>query len=72
MTGEMHFGGVLAPTLMVWALLALFLLMAVRKLLARLGVYRWVWHPALFDTALYLVLLQGVSLATAHLQFLNA
>ncbi|KAG1246737.1 hypothetical protein G6F65_020531 [Rhizopus arrhizus] len=30
---------------------------AVRRVLARVGLYRLVWHPALFDLALFVVLL---------------
>ena len=33
----------------------------VRRLLAASGFYRWVWHPALFDLALYALLLWGLS-----------
>jgi hypothetical protein len=29
----------------------------VRYVLGRLGVYRFIWHPPLFNTALYLILL---------------
>lgn len=53
--------GLYLPTLMVLALLALLALWGLRHLLARLGVYRWVWHPALFDLALYVLLLLGIS-----------
>ena len=37
---------------------------AVRYLLGRLGVYRFVWHPPLFNTALYLILLSASVVAT--------
>jgi hypothetical protein len=47
---------------------ALLALWGVRRLLAATGLYRWVWHPALFDMALYLLLLYGLSRLTAHLQ----
>ena len=36
--------------------------------LGALGVYRWVWHPALFDTALYVLLLYVVSHVASLLQ----
>ena len=32
---------------------------ALRWLLTRLGVYRFIWHPPLFNTALYVILLSA-------------
>ncbi len=52
---------------MVLALGALLALWGVRRLLAATGVYRWVWHPALFDMALYLLLLYALSRVTSYL-----
>jgi len=65
MIGEASFYGLYLPWLMVLALGALLALWAVRRLLAAVGAYRWVWHPALFDMALYLLLLYALSRATA-------
>jgi protein AaeX len=48
--------GYLAGTAVAWYLL--------RYLLARLGVYRFVWHPPLFNAALYLILLSAFVVAT--------
>ena len=67
MIGEASFYGLYLPWLMVLALGALLALWAVRRLLAAVGAYRWVWHPALFDMALYLLLLYALSRATAIL-----
>ena len=39
---------------------------ALRRVLARVGLYRLVWHPALFDLALFVVLLYGVSLISPY------
>ncbi|CAK8743540.1 Protein AaeX [Sodalis praecaptivus] len=60
MIGEASFYGVFIPWLM---LLALFFV--VRRLLAAAGLYRWVWHPALFDIAFYCLLLYGLTYATS-------
>lgn len=57
---ELAIGGVLVPGLLVVALAAGLALLAARRLLARLGVYRLVWHRNLFDLALYVVLLAAV------------
>ncbi len=68
MIGEANFYGLYLPWLMPLALLALIALFAVRRLLAAVGCYRRIWHPALFDMALYVLLLYGLSSVTAHLQ----
>ncbi|HEU4563184.1 MAG TPA: DUF1656 domain-containing protein [Gemmatimonadaceae bacterium] len=56
MTGEVSFFGVYVPALLVAALGAGVVLIVLRRLLARLGVYRWVWHRTLVDVALYVIL----------------
>ncbi|MGC3962083.1 MAG: DUF1656 domain-containing protein [Rhodocyclaceae bacterium] len=60
MIGETDIYGLYFPWLMLWALGALFGLWVVRRGLAAVGFYRWVWHPALFDMALYVLLLFGI------------
>lgn len=62
MIGEFSFYGIYFPWLMVQGLIALGINWGLRRLLSRFGVYRKVWHPALFDLALFFVLLYGVSL----------
>jgi hypothetical protein len=47
------------PALAVSSLLA--------RLLARLGLYRFVWHPALFDFALFVIVLGGLSSFASNL-----
>lgn len=68
MIGEASFYGLYLPWLMLWALAAWPLTWGLRRLLAGAGVYRWVWHPALFDTALYVVVLYGISRMASLLQ----
>uniref|UniRef100_C5CMM0 DUF1656 domain-containing protein n=1 Tax=Variovorax paradoxus (strain S110) TaxID=543728 RepID=C5CMM0_VARPS len=68
MIGEASFYGLYVPWLLVLAGVALAALWGVRHLLALTGLYRWVWHPALFDMALYLLLLYGISRAASFLQ----
>ncbi|MFT4172495.1 MAG: DUF1656 domain-containing protein [Rhodocyclaceae bacterium] len=65
MIGETSLYGLYLPWLMLWALGAWCALWAVRRVLAPVGFYRWVWHPALFDMALYVLLLYGISSATS-------
>ncbi|MBT9431147.1 DUF1656 domain-containing protein [Candidatus Sodalis endolongispinus] len=68
MIGEASFYGMFIPWLMLLALGALGLFFVVRRLLAALGLYHWIWHPALFDIAFYCLLLHGLTYATSLLQ----
>lgn len=68
MIGEASFYGLYMPWLLPLALLALLVLLGVQRLLAAAGLYRRIWHPALFDIALYVVLLYGLSRLSALLQ----
>ena len=56
MTAEFAIGGVHLATLPVSALVALLATVVAHRLLALGRVYRWVWHPALFDIALFVCL----------------
>ena len=67
MIGEASIYGIYLPWLGLLALGALLGLWATRRALAACGVYRWVWHPALFDVGLYLLILFGLTRVTAHL-----
>ncbi|MFG1378779.1 DUF1656 domain-containing protein [Xanthobacter autotrophicus] len=62
MSGEIDFFGVYLPSLLGLMLVTLLVSLVIRRILAWLGVYALVWHRGLFDIALYLVLLQGMSL----------
>ncbi|SAI74622.1 component of multidrug efflux system [Bordetella ansorpii] len=63
MIGEFSFHGIYFPWLLVLGVIAWAVNWALRRVLARAGFYRLVWHPALFDLALFVVLLYGTSLA---------
>ncbi|MFA4913401.1 MAG: DUF1656 domain-containing protein [Comamonadaceae bacterium] len=63
MIGEFNLYGVYLPWLLVMAVMALAIGWAVRKVLAACGVYQVVWHPALFDLALFILILYGLNLA---------
>lgn len=68
MIGEASFYGLYLPWLLPLALLALAALYGVQRLLAAAGLYRRIWHPALFDISLYIVLLWGLSRLSSLLQ----
>ncbi|MBB3453510.1 hypothetical protein FHT86_001766 [Rhizobium sp. BK313] len=61
MPAEFDLYGVYVPRLLVLMLLSLVLIIVLRRVLARLGVYSLVWHRGLFDLALYVLLLGAVS-----------
>ena len=54
---ELDIHGVFVPTFMALMLIAYVTSRGVRLVLERAGFYRLVWHRALFDLALYVLLL---------------
>lgn len=57
MYGEFSVYGVFIPTLLGLMLLAYLVQNGLRLVLLRLGVYRHVWHPSMFNLALYVLVL---------------
>jgi hypothetical protein len=57
MPGEFSLYGVFVPTLLGLMVLAYVVKSLLRLGLARIGFYRLVWHPALFNFALYVMVL---------------
>jgi hypothetical protein len=68
MIGEASFHGLYLPWLMLLCGVALVAQWALHRVLGALGVYRFVWHPALFDTALFVLVLYATSRIAALLQ----
>jgi hypothetical protein len=62
MPREIAFGGALMPGLLVWFLLSLALLLMIDVAIGRFGLYRFVWHPALFRIALFVCIFSSVGL----------
>ena len=52
--------GFYLPPIMLWAVLALVPFLILRLALQVLGLYRFVWHRALFNVALYVLVLGGL------------
>jgi hypothetical protein len=52
---------VFVPTLLVWLLVSVGLGLVLRTAMLRLRLYRFVWHPGLFDLCLQVVLLAAVT-----------
>jgi hypothetical protein len=66
---ELDLFGVLVPSLVLWSVLAFVLARVISKLITRADLYRQIWHPALFDFALYICLV--ASLVFASKEFLS-
>ena len=65
---ELDLFGVIVPSLLLWSVLAYVLLRIASKLITRAGLYRRIWHPALFDVALYIILLGAIVFTSTWLQ----
>jgi protein AaeX len=57
MITEVNIAGIYVAPIALYAIVTLPAFLVLRLILARLGFFRIVWHPALFETALYLSLL---------------
>ena len=68
MIGEINVFGVLVSSVLATALIAWALHVPLRKLLARLGFYRFAWHRHLVDLALFVLLWAAT---TAALPFIT-
>ncbi|WP_186094901.1 DUF1656 domain-containing protein [Burkholderia gladioli] len=66
MIGEFDIFGVFVPTPLVLMLIAYLINIAVRALLTRTGIYRFVWHRSIFDLGIYVFVLAGVVIASHH------
>ncbi|HEY1886318.1 MAG TPA: DUF1656 domain-containing protein [Roseiarcus sp.] len=58
---EIAIGGILVPGLIVSAVLALVAMLVLRRLFSWIGFYGLIWRPALFNAALFLLLLGGIA-----------
>ena len=68
MIGEFDIYGVYFPAFAIFAAIALLLqIFVINRILRAIGFYRWVWHRALFDLAIYVILLGVVTAAGAIL-----
>jgi Protein of unknown function (DUF1656) len=61
---ELDLFGVIVPSLLFWSVLAYVFARVVSKVMERNGLYRHVWHPALFDFAVYLCIVTSFVFAS--------
>ena len=64
MLREIPLFGALAPSLLLYFLLAIPLFLGVDRLASPLGLYHLVWHPPLVRLALFVCLFSGLVLLT--------
>lgn len=57
---ELDLFGVIVPSLLLWSVIAYAIARMVSRIMRRTGLYRHVWHPALFDFALYVSIVTGL------------
>jgi hypothetical protein len=69
---ELNFGGVFVPAALVWAAAAFSLSSVTGRVLSRTGFYNLVWHRALFDVSLFVILWGAISAIAYHLAFSSA
>ncbi|MFU2326735.1 DUF1656 domain-containing protein [Pseudomonas sp. MAG733B] len=67
MIGDLDISGVFLPTLLVLMGITYVLYLLVHGVLMRLHFYRLVWHRALFNVALYALLLGAVDSLSRYL-----
>lgn len=67
--GEVNIGGIFLSSVLISALIALVASFVLRRVLSKVGAYRFVWHPALFDTALFVILWAVVVTVSSPLKF---
>jgi len=65
MIGEIDIFGVFVPSVLVLMLVAYLINLAIRTVLAHAGFYRFVWHRAIFDLGIY-VLVLGLVVVVSH------
>lgn len=60
MNAELDLAGIYFPTLLASLVLAALPFLILRAIFQRTGLYRWIWHRALFDIAIYVVLVAAI------------
>ncbi len=63
---ELDLFGVYVAPISVMLVIAWVVTIALRRSAVRFGLLRHVWHPALFVSAVYMIVLSSLVLAVAH------
>lgn len=67
MTAELSVFGVFVPTILVAAVVAYAVTALAARGLRLVGFYRFVWHPALFNVALFVCVVGAVLFVVARI-----
>lgn len=63
---EVNLFGVFVAPISVMLVVAWVITIALRRYATRFGLFRYVWHPALFVFAIYLIVLSSIVLAVSR------
>jgi protein AaeX len=63
---EIDVFGVYVAPMSVMMVLAWLITVSLRRFVARFGLLRYVWHPALFVFAFYIIVLSSITLIVAR------
>jgi hypothetical protein len=66
---EINVGGVYVPAPLVWAGVAFLLTSLVERACTRAGFHALVWHRALFDLSVFVMLWGAISAGAYHIAF---
>jgi hypothetical protein len=69
---EVNFGGVFVPAALLWAGAAFVVSSLLTRALTRTGFYALVWHRALFDVSLFVIVWGAISAIAYHMAFSSA
>ena len=62
---EINLFGVYVAPISIMMVVTWFITIALRRIAARFGLLRYVWHPALFEFAVYIIVLSSWILIVA-------
>jgi len=65
---ETNVFGVYVAPIVPMMVVALLITLALRWLALALGLFRWIWHPALFEFSVYLIVLTAVVVTAGALK----
>jgi hypothetical protein len=63
---EIDLFGVYVAPMSLMMIAAWFVTIAMRRIANRFGLLRYVWHPALFEFSVYLIVLSSITLIAAR------
>jgi protein AaeX len=63
---EINLFGVYVAPISLLMVVAWLILVPLRRIATRFGLWRLVWHPALFEFAIYMMVLSSIVLLVGH------